>query len=41
MAHKIFIEITSLKSFSSNVKFLPDWLDFGGFKILMALFKAT
>ena len=27
-------------SFSSNVKFLPDWLDFGGLKTLMTLFKA-
>ena len=35
------METTSLMSFSSNVKFLPDWLDFGDFKILMTLFKAT
>ena len=42
MAHKkiqeknqFFIEITSSMSFSSNVKFLPDSLDFGGFKTLM------
>ena len=48
MAHKkiqekkqFFIEITSLMSLSSNVKLLPDWLQFRGFKTLMALFKAT
>ena len=27
-------------SFSSNVKFLPDWLVFDGLKILMTLLKA-
>ena len=50
MAHKKIQEkinsslklYTSLMSFSSNVnKFHHGWLDFGGFKILMTLFKAT